>query len=105
MVRKGAIVTKPGIVKAKGVKQQRKITYKYFIDAAVPVVDGIFDLDNFVRIIRTSHLCFFRLKKASSHTFDLCLGKVHFGKVQGRWKDRKLDRQGFCFQEEQQALC
>lgn len=49
MVRKGA--TKPGINKPKGVKQQRKITYKYFIDAAVPVVDGIFDLDNFEKYI------------------------------------------------------
>lgn len=40
--------TTVGKPKKKGVKQSRKITYKYFIDASIPVEDGIFDLDHFV---------------------------------------------------------
>jgi hypothetical protein len=37
-----------GKPKRKGVKQVRKITYKYFVDCSIPVEDGIFDLDHFV---------------------------------------------------------
>jgi large subunit ribosomal protein L22e len=65
MVRKGATqVTKAsttkeqreqktasGIKKRKGVKPQRKTIYKYFIDCSIPVVDGIFDLDNFEKFV------------------------------------------------------
>ena len=57
MVRKGATAapvaakqakTVQGVKKPKGLKPQRKITYKYFVDVSIPAVDGIFDLDNFV---------------------------------------------------------
>ncbi|KAL0487882.1 ribosomal protein L22 [Acrasis kona] len=46
MVRKG-VEAQSSARKAKGVKQQRKITYKYFVDTDIPVKDGIFNLDNF----------------------------------------------------------
>lgn len=66
MVRKGAatsttdaapapvavkkVTTTAPVAKGKSGRTARKIVYKYFLDAAVPANDGIFDLDHFVCI-------------------------------------------------------
>eukprot|EP00818_Percolomonas_sp_WS_P010316 CAMPEP_0117447338 /NCGR_PEP_ID=MMETSP0759-20121206/6823_1 /TAXON_ID=63605 /ORGANISM="Percolomonas cosmopolitus, Strain WS" /LENGTH=142 /DNA_ID=CAMNT_0005239669 /DNA_START=44 /DNA_END=472 /DNA_ORIENTATION=+ len=51
MVRRGAIRNNP----TKGRKQIRKVTYKYFIDCAIPAEDGIFDLDHFEKYIADNY--------------------------------------------------
>ena len=38
--------------KVKGVKKTRQITYKFHVDAHIPVQDGILDLDHFEQYIR-----------------------------------------------------
>ncbi|KAG2383627.1 hypothetical protein C9374_004298 [Naegleria lovaniensis] len=50
MVRKGATPTVGKRI--KGEKKTRQITYKFHIDARVPVQDGIMDLDHFEKYFR-----------------------------------------------------